>query len=304
MIASKLVKDIVQLWHLGVRSGHQFDKRTHGWLGILMSAAKQATKPYSVITAAAISYFAIFSLFPLILLSIGVASLSFGSLVDPHGIIERLEFITPALNQLLGKNIDEISRARGPVTLIALIGLSWSASTFFFILTGTLNQIWGIERNHPVWKRRGLAILFVLVIVGPILILASFANNITANLLTWLPEQTIQIVNGISFGTAILFDIALFLMVYLILPHADAGWREILPGAIGAGLLWEIAKKTFLFFISTYISVTNLVYGSLAAIIAILTWAYLSGLIFLFGAYLSVTYYKEKKKRQVAINHD
>jgi uncharacterized BrkB/YihY/UPF0761 family membrane protein len=53
-----------------------------------------------------------------------------------------------------------------------------------------------------------------------------------------------------------------------------------------------------LFFVSTYITASNLVYGSVAAIIAILTWAYLSGLIFLFGAYLSVSYFQFKQKKK------
>ena len=61
-----------------------------------------------------------------------------------------------------------------------------------------------------------------------------------------------------------------------------------------AGLLWELAKKTFLLFVSTYISLSNLVYGSVAAMLAFLVWAYLSGLIFLFGANLSVSYYNYK----------
>ena len=86
-------------------------------------------------------------------------------------------------------------------------------------------------------------------------------------------------------------------VLYIMLPHAASTWREILPGAIGAGLLWELAKKTFLFFVSTYISVSNLVYGSVAAIVAILTWAYLSGVIFLFGAYLSVSYYQRRQQQ-------
>jgi YihY family inner membrane protein len=74
------------------------------------------------------------------------------------------------------------------------------------------------------------------------------------------------------------------------LPHAAASRRVIFIGALGAGLLWELAKKGFLLFVTEYISVTNLVYGSVAAIIALLTWAYVSGLIFLFGAYLCVSY--------------
>ena len=49
-------------------------------------------------------------------------------------------------------------------------------------------------------------------------------------------------------------------------------------------------------FASTYLSVSNLIYGSVAAIMAILTWAYLSGLIFLFGAYLSVCYFQRRHK--------
>ena len=85
------------------------------------------------------------------------------------------------------------------------------------------------------------------------------------------------------------------------LPHGASTWREILPGAIGAGLLWELAKKAFLFFVSTYISVSNLVYGSVAAIIAFLAWAYLSGLIFLFGALLSN--YFQLKLQQEAASH-
>jgi membrane protein len=289
---------MTQIWRQGIRSAHQLDERTHGWLGRLAGAAKQALKPDSVITAAAIAYFAIFSLFPLTLLSIAIASFSLGSLIDQHLIVQKLEFIAPALGQLLGKNIDEIIRARGPVTIVAFVSLIWSASAIFYMLTGALNKIWGIERSRPVWKRRGLAILFVLIFVGPILFLASFAGSMVSNLLTWLPHQIIQIVGGTSLVLAILLDVALFMVLYLMLPHAASSWREILPGAIGAGLLWELAKKAFLFFISTYISVSNLIYGSVAAIVAILTWAYLSGLIFLFGAYLSVAYYRQRQRQQ------
>ena len=65
-------------------------------------------------------------------------------------------------------------------------------------------------------------------------------------------------------------------------------------------LLWELAKKAFLLFVATYISVSNLIYGSVAAIMAFLLWAFLSGLIFLFGAFVSVAYYRLKQQRQAA----
>ena len=298
MTAPRMVKATSQLWQRGIRSAHRLDERTHGWLGMLASAAGEALKPDSAITAAAIAYFALFSLFPFILLSISIASFTLGPLVEQQFIVQKLEFVAPALGRLLGQNIDEIVRARGPVTGIALIGLIWSASTIFYTLTQTLNSIWGKKRRRSVWKRRGLSILFVLAFVGPALLLASFAGSLIANLRTYLPEQIIPIGSGIGLVVAILLDVVLFLVLYILLPHGASTWREILPGAIGAGLLWELAKRAFLLFVSTYLSVSNLVYGSVAAIIAFLAWAYLSGHIFLFGAFLSVSYYQHKQQQQ------
>jgi membrane protein len=295
MSTFKMAKDIARLWQQGIRRVHQVDEQTHGWLGLVVGTAQQALNPESATTAAAIAYFALFSLFPLTLLSISIASFTLGPLMGQQLILEKLEFIAPALGQLLGQNINEIIRARGPVSGVALVSLIWSASTIFNTLTQTLNVIWRYKRGRPVWKRRGLGILIVLAFVGPALFLASFAGSLIANLRTWLPDQIIPFGGAISFVVAILLDVALFVVLYMLLPHGASTWREILPGAMGAGLLWELAKKAFLFFVSTYISVSNLVYGSVAAIIAFLIWAYLSGIIFLFGAFLGVSYYQRKQ---------
>jgi membrane protein len=296
-----MVNYIAQLKQLGIRSAKIVNDRTGGWMGMLASAAKEALQPDTAITAAAIAYFALLSIFPITLLSIAIASLSLGPSMDRQIIIQRLEFIAPALSQLLGQNIDEIIEARGPVTAVALIGLIWSASTIFYTFTHILNKIWGLKQRRAVWKRRGLAILFVLFFVGPTLFLASIASSMLAHLRTLLPDQIISMGAGISLAVAVLLNIALFMTLYMLLPHGTSTWREILPGAIGAGLLWELAKKAFLFFVSTYISVSNLVYGSVAAIIVFLVWAYLSALIFLFGAYLNVSYSQLKQQQKETV---
>jgi len=298
MTSSRMVKLIAWFRKQGVRSAKRINGRTGDWLSALASAAKETLKPDTAITAAAIAYFSLFSLFPITLLSISIASFSLGPSMDQQLIIQELEFIAPALGQLLGPNIDEIIEARGPVSGIALIGLVWSASTIFYTFTHTLNEIWGVKQRRAVWKRRGLAILFVLALVGPILFLASFAGSVITHLRTLLPAPIISIGGSVSLVLAVLLDVALFMVLYMIFPHGTSTWREILPGALGAGFLWEMAKKAFLSFVSTYISVSNLVYGSVAAIIAFLAWAYLSGLIFLFGAYLSVSYFQLKQQQK------
>jgi membrane protein len=294
-----------ELKQQGMRSAKRVNDRTGGWIWMLASAGKETLHPDTAITAAAIAYFALLSIFPITLLSISIASLSLGPSMDQQIIIQRLEFIAPSLRQLLGQNIDEIILARGPVTAVALIGLIWSASTIFYTFTHILNKIWGLKQRRAVWKRRGLSILFVLIFVGPTLFLASFASSMLAHLRTSLPDQIISMGAGISLAVAVLLDVALFMSLYIMLPHGTSTWREILPGAIGAGVLWDLAKKAFLFFVSSYISVSNLVYGSVAAIIVFLVWAYLSALIFLFGAYLNVSYSQlkqQQKETAVGIN--
>jgi len=294
----KLSEKMAYFRQQGSLRARGLDQRSRGWLGMLAGAASKALSPDSSITAAAIAYFALFSLFPITLLSVTIASFTLGSLIDQQVIVQKLEFIAPALGQLLGQNIDEIIRTRGPVTGVALVGLIWAASTVFYALTQSLNAIWSNKRQRPVWKRRGLAILFVLAFAGPALFLAALASSLLTNVRAWMPEQIIPIMGSVIFLVAILLNIALFMLLYILLPHGAATWREILSGAIAAGLLWEFAKKAFLFIVTTYLSISNLIYGSISAIIAFLIWAYLSGIILLFGAFLSLAYTQRKQQQK------
>jgi membrane protein len=280
------------------RWASKLNKRAHGWPGIINEAFGNALAPDSSITAAAIAYFALLSVFPLTLLSIAIAASSIGGFMDQRSIVQNLEFVTPALGQLLGENLDAIIEARGPASSIALVGLLWSASTIFYTLNQTMHKIWGDTRSRPVWKKRGLSLIFVLTFVGPFLFLASVASSTIAGLQALFPDALFSVGAGTGLAASLLLDIALFMVLYGLLPRGASTWRDILPGAIGAGLLWELAKKTFLVFVSGYISASNLIYGSAATIIAFLVWAYLSGLIFLFGAFLSVAYYKHRTKRK------
>src|SRR6185369_16148696 len=139
-----------------------------------------------------------------------------------QAVLHRLEFIAPALSQLLGENIDHIIETRGPIGTIALLGLIWSASTIFYTFTDTMNEIWGMRHHRPVWRKRGLAILFVLIFAGPMLFIASIAGSFLAYLRTFVPGPVIEMEWVISWLMATLLNIALFMMLYMMLPHAGA----------------------------------------------------------------------------------
>jgi uncharacterized BrkB/YihY/UPF0761 family membrane protein len=77
-----MARKVAQLRQQIIRSAHRLNERTHGWLGILVSAVRETLKPDSAITTAAIAFFALFSLFPLTLLSISIASFYLGPLME------------------------------------------------------------------------------------------------------------------------------------------------------------------------------------------------------------------------------
>lgn len=280
------------LWYVIVQKLTRLNRGLNSWPKIIAIALKDTFKPETGVLAAAVAYFAFLSIFPLVLLSVSVSSLWLGRLVDENQIIQELEFIAPALGQLLGRNLTEIVESRGAVSGIALAGLVWSASSIFYMLNRTQGAIWKHDLAPATWKRRGIAILLVLLVAGPLLFVASFAGSTLGSIKQYIPDSVFAIRSELTLLLAIILDMLMFYTMYILLPHGDSSWKDNVWGAVIAGLLWEAAKKAFLFFITSYLSTSNLVYGSLATIIAFMTWAYFSCLIFFFGGHINHGVYK------------
>lgn len=268
------------------------------WLGISWYAARAALSPESQLVASSISFFTFLSLFPLTLLIVAVGSRWVDPILVEGRIIAQLEFAAPGLQALLGDNLETLAAARTSVTGIALLTLLWSASSMFNTLTRVMDRLWGadINRTRSVWRHRGLAIISALVLSGLLLIVATVEGTVVTILNSVLPAELEPIKPLTTQLWSILLSIGLFAVLYYFLPHVKLSWRNVLPGAILAGLLWEVAKRLFLFFIATFLSRSNLVYGSVATIIAFLMWTYASSVILLFGAYANRARYRQLAK--------
>ncbi len=276
------------------------DRQTRGWLSLLVGAFRDVLSFRYSLFGAATAYFALFSLFPLILLTVAVTSRQFGEvLAGSDEIIERLEFLVPALGELLGANLEQIVEARGIVTRLSIIALLWSASSVFYILTRGMDAVWEDEDVRPAWRHRALAVLATLALSIVLLAASLFWSVIVPIFNTVAPEPLIRVSPYLGPLGAGLLNIVVFSLLYLVLPHARLAWRDVLIGAIIAGLLWELAKRAFLFFATNYLTLSNLVYGSVTAIIAFLTWVYLSMLIFLFGALVNVRYRNRRRSQSL-----
>ena len=146
MKPNKLDEQLDKIRRHGAALAHIINERSNGWLWIIFNSVRKTLQPETAIMASAIAYISLFSLFPLILLSISIASLGLDAYINQQTLIDSLEFIAPALEQLLGSNIDEVIRARGPATSVALLSLTWSSSTIFYAMTNALNGIWRVKQ--------------------------------------------------------------------------------------------------------------------------------------------------------------
>lgn len=229
--------------------------------------------------AAGLAYHLLLSLFPLLLFLIFLGS----RLLSLQGIRQSLnrylEEVLPAVAGNVGVILDQTLRIRGKIEVIGGVLLIWTASSVFISLSSTLNVIWGAS-PRSFWRRRMLAVVTVLII-GSLFIVSvwlgafipwSWSGTNTA-LWRWLRL-------GLDLGVTVL----LLGLLYRMLPNRSVTWRAALAGASLAGFLWQIAKVIFAWFITSGLNNYGLVYGSLASIVSLLLWIYLSGVIVFLGA--------------------
>lgn len=268
-----------------------------GWLGIGLSALRQTLTVESSLTAAAIAYFSLFSFFPLLVFTTMIAGTWLSPVIDQSEIIAQFNFLAPALAFLLESQLQRIADLDQGVTGVAVISLIWSASSIFYVLTRTLDRIWNVVRRRSLWQHRGLALASVLGI-SALLLLTSLVHGAVVTVATmFMPTQLEQLTRYGTQVAAAAVSISLFAILYRFLPNTEVSWRDVWPGAIAGGLLWEVVKRVFFFYATNYLAqpnLTQLIYGSLAAIIAFLAWAYVSSILLIFGAYLNVGFFQRR----------
>ncbi len=254
--------------------------------------------------AASLAYYALFSLFPLLALLVGLI----GYIVPSNQIEDvLLRFLTPvfpASGSLITENVARLVLARGTISIIGLVGFTWSASNVFNTLIGQIDRAWGIDKQRAFWLQRLVALALVL---GAVVLMAIlFFLGGLLDLVSHSPEFSSEakaLVNSIflqiaaqAFAMVVMFII--FLVLYRFVPGVRVRWGEALWGALFVTVIWEITARGFSFYVnSPLVNYTNL-YGSLATIAVLMLWFYLNSLILLVGAYLSAEIARQTREEQ------
>ena len=250
-------------------------------------------------SSAAMSYFGLMALFPALLLMFAISNkLAAGSQLLTHAVD-----VYPGSSKFLRDTIEAFSDIGFGAVITCIILVFWAGSWVFAVIERALNRIWGAVSRTFLHGRAltigmvglvGLLLSASVVVTGFLVALREMTGRLS-------PRQIQRYPLLISVGSAFwqvlfatgsyLITVALFVLIYRLMPKAEVTLRDTLPGAFLAGLLWEAAKYTFAWSLNYFHY--DQIYGSVGAVVAVLTWSYVSSLTLLFGAQLTKVFHYE-----------
>ncbi len=248
-------------------------------------------------TGAALAFYTVFSLAPILLLSIAIAGLFFGEQAARGEIFQQISgLIGPtgaAAVQMVVHNASE-SGSGALTTVFSVVTVLVGATTALAELKAGLDKIWEVppERRQGFWyfiRTRLLSFGVILALAFLLLVSLVISAGLTALERFSRGEHLMNLVLGwinILFGFVLVA--ALFGTIYKVLPSVRTAWRDVVVGAIVTAAMFTIGK----FVIGVYIGNSGLgsTYGAAGSIILLLVWVYYSAQIFLFGAEFTRSY--------------
>jgi membrane protein len=277
------------------------------WPGVLKRTVKEFKQDNLTDWAAALTYYGILSVFPLLLVLVSILGLVGQSATQP--LIDNLGKVAPGpAKDIVTSAIQNLQQSKGAAGILFIVGLAgalWSASGYIAAFMRASNAIWDVEEGRPVWKTIPLRVAITLFTV---VVLAAMALAVV--LTGPLAEQVGNLI-GLGSTAVTVWDIAKwpvlilivgFLLAFLYwaapnIRHPKFQW--VTPGGLLAVLLWIVASAAFAFYVANFGSY-NKTYGALGGVIIFLVWLWITNVVILLGAELNA---EIERGRQIEAGH-
>ena len=256
--------------------------------------------------AAALTYYAVMSLFPGLIVLVALLGLVGQHPETTNGLLDIVGQVGPK---------DAVETFRGPIEGVitnkggagALLGFGlltalWSASGYIGAFFRASNAIYEVEEGRPFWKLRPLqigltvvavlllsAVAVALVLTGP---LAEAVGGVIG-----LGDTALTVWSIAKWPVLLVAVMAMFAALYYIAPNVrQPGFRWVSPGGVVAVVTWILASAAFALYVSNFGSYEK-TYGTLAGVMIFLVWLWISNLALLFGAELDAELERERELR-------
>jgi membrane protein len=267
------------------------DLPKESWKGVLKRAMREFSEDNVTDWAAALTYYGVLSIFPMLLALISLLGLFGQSATQP--LLDNISSIAPGpAKDIVTQAIQNLQKSQGAAGVLFFVGLAaalWSASGYVGAFMRASNDIWDVEEGRPVWKTIPLR-LGVTVVLLVLLTVSALAVVLTGPL-----AKSIGDIVGLGSTAVMVWDIAkwpvlilvvsfMIALLYYAAPnvkHPKFQW--VSPGSIMAVVLWIVASALFAFYVANFSSY-NKTYGALGGVIVFLTWLWITNNVILLGA--------------------
>jgi membrane protein len=265
--------------------------RTRSVIGTLLPTAAYLMRTDVHTFAFSVAANAIISFFPFVLVLLTIVRRVFHLRAMNDVVVQLLRSYLPAGQDFVIRNITALVNARQRAAIASVAILLISSSGVFLPLEVALNRIWGFPKNRSYIGNQlvSLGLAFGSGVLALISIALTAGHQ---SMLTWmtrghlvLPVRISAFIVMKTFAT--MASIAIFFLIYWLLPNGKIAARSVLPAAVVVGLIWELAKYLYILLLP-WLNFQE-VYGPFALSVTLMVWAFLSGMLLLGGAHLSAS---------------
>ena len=266
---------------------------------VLRTAAVGWVRDYAQSMGAALAFYTVFSIAPLLLIVISVTGLVFGEEVARGEIYSQLDGMLGRSGALAVQDLIESAGKPAENMMAAVFGvvlLFIGATSVFAELQDTLDRIWRAPartKTSGLWRLLRARLLSFGMILGIgflLMVSLAFSAGLAALSKYWNPlfSGWATVTKMVEITLAVVLSTVVFAMIYKTMPRVRIDWRDVWIGAIVTSLLFIAGK----FLIGTYIGRTGISsrFGAAASLVVVLLWVYYSAQIFLFGAEFTWAY--------------
>ncbi|WBX80379.1 YihY/virulence factor BrkB family protein [Virgibacillus salarius] len=247
--------------------------------------------------AAQLAYFFLLSLFPFLLFLVTLV----GYLpIDELAVLDIIsDYAPPQIVELITTNVTQLIRQQnGGLLSFGIIATLWAASNGVNSLMRGFNHAYKVEENRPFIVSRLIAIVLTIAMVAIIIIallLPIFGRTVGAYLFSFigLSEGFLTVWGALRWGVSSIVFLIVFLALYKLAPNKRIYVKNVIPSALFATIAWQLVSLCFSYYVST-IGNYSATYGSLGAVIALMIWFYLSGIIIMTGGIINAVIRKNR----------
>jgi membrane protein len=262
--------------------------RRHRWPRVTRRAVTGFLEHEALQYAGSMAYFAVLSVFQLLVLAVVVGSFLLGEGQARDFVVEQADAGTPLDPDTIAGIIDAVIESRGAMSIISIGFLTWSALGIFSALSNGISRVFENAPKRPFLKDKLVGLL--LMATTGILALASVVIGIVTGILQQVASDVLADLPGggtvvwlIGMLAPLILIFFAFWVIYKVVPNRPVGWGEVLPGAIVAAVLWTILRSGFTWY-ATSVANYDSAFGPISTGITLLVFLYFASVIVLLGA--------------------